>query len=111
MEKGTGGGGRSYSGFTEPEQPFRLLEAEVIGIRDAVLDHVGGQDSLIRDLFAGKKALPVVLLYAHVMCTIQNEAGIFPASVKFPAVITMGPVHAPYAGFLEALGRIISRGV
>lgn len=99
-------GAYSWGALPDFQTPLAMLKQELDSIRASLVAHVDDPE-VLRNLFKDRKASPVIVFSAHVMCSVMVDGAPAGAMVRMPYVIEMGPVSPIVRRRLEDLNRIM----
>lgn len=99
-------GSYTWSAFPGFDEPLSLLKEELDSINASLVEHVGDVD-VLHELFVGRKAAPVVVFSAHVMCAVMVNGTPASATLRMPYVITAGEVDRPMRQRLRQLNHVM----
>lgn len=108
-EEWNGGASPRFTAFATFEEPEALYKAEMAGIARIMVNHIGHEE--LQRLFEGKRAIPGILFYAHVLCGVVMDGYPVVTSVRFPAwaglqAVGADPVPEPLNCFHDVMQAI-----
>jgi hypothetical protein len=96
----------TWSAWNSHDDAIEALKSELLELRDTLVNHAGGEEPL-KAIFSGRKAVPLVAFYTHVMCGIVVDGLPASASLRLPYFVIVGEITKTMHRRISELNDII----